>query len=53
VEYQIMSITLHLITGMMLGVEYVQGDPDWKHCVVFDLLIVRVMFHWGADDVDS
>ena len=45
-----MEISTNLITGMMVGVEYVQGDPDWKHCVVFDLFIVRVMFHWGSEE---
>lgn len=48
-----MEINAHLITGMMLGVELVPGDEDWKHCLVVDLFIVRLMFHWGEDDVDS
>ena len=50
---KIMEMTANLITGVMVGVELVPGDEDWKHCLVFDLLIVRVMFHWGADDVGS
>ena len=48
-----MEITAHLITGTMVGVEYVPADVDWQHCLVLDLFIVRVMFHWGSDDVDS
>ena len=50
---KIMEINAHLITGMMVGVEFVPGDGDWQHCLVVDLLIVRLMFHWGEDDVDS
>ena len=50
---KIMEINAHLITGMMLGIEFVPGDGDWQHCLVFDLFIVRIMFHWGADDVGS
>jgi hypothetical protein len=41
------SITTSLINGMMLGVEIVNGDGDFQHCFVVDLLIVRLMFHWG------
>ena len=50
---KIMEVNAHLITGMMVGVELVPGDEDWQHCLVFDLFIVRIMCHWGADDVDS
>ena len=45
-----MEITTNLITGMMVGVEYVEGDPDWKHCFVIDFFIVRIMFHWGSEE---
>ena len=48
-----MEISAHLISGVMVGVEVVSGDDDWKHCFVVDLFIVRIMFHWGEDDVDS
>lgn len=46
-----MGITAHLISGMMVGVEIVPGDEDWQHCLVVDLFIVRIMFHWGENDV--
>lgn len=52
-EQRIMEISTHLITGMMVGIEVVPGDENWKHCAVVDLFIVRIMFHWGEDDVDS
>ena len=45
-----MEITAHLITGMMVGVEFVSGEEEWQHCVVFDLFIVRIMFHWGGEE---
>ena len=48
-----MEITAHLITGMMVGIEIVPGDEDWQNCLVLDLFIVRIMFHWGESDVDS
>jgi hypothetical protein len=48
-----MEVTTHLITGMMVGFEVVPGDEDWQHCVVVDLFILRILFHWGKDDVDS
>jgi hypothetical protein len=48
-----MEVSTHLITGMMVGFEVVPGDENWKHCAVVDLFIVRIMFHWGEDDVDS
>ena len=52
-EKKIMEVTTHLITGMMVGFEVVPGDENWKHCLVIDLFIVRIMFHWGEDGVDS
>ena len=48
-----MEITASLINGMMVGVEIVPGDGDFQHCFVVDLFIVRLMFHWGENDVDG
>lgn len=48
-----MEVTAHLINGIMVGVELVPGDEDWQHCLVIDLFIVRIMFHWGEYDVGS
>jgi hypothetical protein len=48
-----MEVTTHLITGMMVGIESVPGDEDWQNCLVIDLFIVRIMFHWGEENVDS
>lgn len=45
-----MAISLSLINGMMLGVEIVNGDEDFQNCFVVDLLIVRIMFHWGSEE---
>jgi len=47
-----MTIELNLITGLMLGFEYVDrsdeeqdDDYDGKY-VVIDLLILRILFSW-------
>ena len=48
-----MEITTHLITGMMVGIELVPGDGEWQNCFVLDLFIVRIMLHWGENNVDS
>lgn len=42
-----MIIQLHLITGIMLGFEYVDiPDEDDRHLVI-DFLFLRVLFTWG------
>ncbi len=48
-----MQVTTYLIPGVMVGFEVVSGDDDWKHCIVVDLLILRVMFHWGKEHLDE
>jgi hypothetical protein len=40
-----LDFSWNLITGMMLGAEYVK-DEDEKF-IVLDLFIVRVMIFWG------
>ena len=43
-----MEISIHLITGIMFGVEYVDDDfEEGLSHVVIDLTFVRVMFSWG------
>jgi hypothetical protein len=42
-----MEITIHLITGIMFGVEYVEDDfEEDVHHLVIDIGFVRVMFTW-------
>jgi hypothetical protein len=43
-----MQITLHIITGIMAGMEYVeQEDEDGPFkTIVIDLLFVRICFMW-------
>jgi hypothetical protein len=43
-----MEISIHLITGIMFGVEYVDDDFEegLRHFII-DLAFVRVMFSWG------
>ena len=42
-----MEITMHLITGIMFGVEYVEDDleEDFHHLVI-DIGFVRIMLTW-------
>ena len=42
-----MEITMHFITGIMFGIEYVDDDFDEElHHLVFDVAFVRIMFTW-------
>ena len=42
-----MEITVHFITGIMFGVEYVDDDLEEDlHHLVFDIGFVRIMFTW-------
>jgi len=38
------SISVNLITGVMLGVEFVTDDENNSRHMVIDLLILRLMF---------
>lgn len=40
----------NLITGMALGIEYVEGDENFLPSVSVDLFIVRVLISWGSDE---
>lgn len=44
-----LAVFMNLITGMMLGVEYVEDDGV-NHLVI-DLFIVRINFAWGDLDL--
>ena len=39
-------IELNFISGIMLGVEYIQDPEDETHYLVVDLLFVRILFSW-------
>jgi hypothetical protein len=42
-----MEISIHLITGIMFGVEYVDDDLEEDlHHLVFDIAFVRIMLTW-------
>jgi len=45
-----MTIDLHLISGMAIGLEYVSPEAldEDEHCVVLDLGVFRFMFFWDA-----
>lgn len=47
-----MSISASLITGLALGIEYVQAseeaDIDYP-CVIIDLLVVRIILELGGE----
>lgn len=38
------SISINLITGMMLGIEFAEDEEDNSKHMVLDLLILRFMF---------
>lgn len=39
-------IDINLISGIMLGLEYVQDPEDGTNYIVVDLLFVRILFGW-------
>ena len=39
-------IDINLISGIMLGAEYVQDPEDGTNYIVVDLLFVRILFGW-------
>lgn len=41
-----MSIELNLISGIMLGAEYVFDPEEEVNYLVVDILFVRVLFGW-------
>ena len=41
-----MSIDLNFITGMMLGLEYVQDPEEEVNYLVVDILFVRLLIGW-------
>lgn len=43
-----MIIDLYLISGMMLGAEfvYLDGDDGLEKGIVIDLFVLRIMFLW-------
>jgi hypothetical protein len=40
----------NLITGMALGIEYIEGDENFLPSISIDLLIVRLLISWGSDE---
>lgn len=40
-----MTVVLHLISGMMLGIEFVSEYEDEK-AVVIDIFVLRIMIFW-------
>ncbi len=40
------DIEWNLITGVMLGIEYVDDKEGGRH-IVLDLFIVRILVSWG------
>jgi len=47
-------VNIHLganfITGMSLGVEYIEGNEHFLPSISIDLLIVRLLISWGDDE---
>ena len=41
-----MQVEANLISGMMLGVEYVE-DEFLGNCLVLDVFIIRIVFFWN------
>ena len=42
-----MMIDFYLISGMMLGFEYVPYQEDgFNHGIVIDIFVLRIMFLW-------
>jgi hypothetical protein len=46
---KVTTVEFSLITGMMLGFEYVSPDahPDGAHALVIDILFVRILIQHG------
>jgi hypothetical protein len=40
-----MTIALHLISGMMLGIEFIPEYEDEK-AIVIDIFVLRIMIFW-------
>lgn len=43
-----MSVNFHLITGVSLGIEYIEEDEEDEipNAVVLDLFILRIFLEW-------
>jgi len=41
-----MSVTLDLINGISVGLEYLSANEEHENTIIVDLLVIRLLIQW-------